>query len=911
VKKLLPLIIIILSSLLTYAQTGTIRGVVKDENDKAVSNTSIKVEGTTIQTFTDSSGAYELKNVPYGKSTLIIGEEKNLNITEEVEVNSPESTVNLNTDKESITSGSTDFPTLSIGDEDFKESSASSGVSSALSASRDAFASATSYVFSPSRFRIRGYEDENFPTLMNGVLVTDLSNRRSEYSSWSGLNDVVRTRENSYGLAPTNYAFGGVGGVYSIDSRASQQRKQFQVSYAASNRIYSNRLVLTYGSGVNQKGWSYALSYSRRWADEGYIPGTFYDGHSFFGAIEKQINSKNSLALTIFNVRSKNGRSAPAVQEMYDLAGSNYYNPNWGYQNGEKRNASVGTNNKPVVILTHTFDIDEKSSLESSLSYQFGYNKVSGIDWYRAKDPRPDYYRYLPSFDPSYGENPSYVNDSTELANYLSQNEDARQIDWNTIYEANEMNDTALYVIANRVTDVKRYGFNTVYNNQVNDNIALTGGLSFQLQDINYYRELEDLLGGNYFVNLNQFADQTTLSDPNVIQNDLNNPNAIVMEGDKYSYDYVAHIHSGSFWAQSVMKYDHFDFFLAAQLTISGFYRTGNYQNGVFPDESYGDSPEYSFTNPSFKGGTTYKLNGRNYFYANGAYMTRAPLFENAFVSPRTRELVIEDLTSEKIVSAEGGYLYRAPRLKTRISGYYTQFSDITDTRSFYHDDLKTFVNYTIYGIDKRHLGMEVAIDANLGKGFTATAVAAIGEYIYTDRPSATVTQDNKDSILASGEVIYAENLRVAGGPQTAYTFGLNYRSKKFWFLAVNFNYFDNIYTDYNPVRRTLAALEYVEPGTEQWESILGQEKREAQFTMDVSGGWSWKFDDKIKSLKKNSFLVLNLGITNILNNKELTSTAYEQLRFDFVEKDVNTFPAKYSYAFGTTFFASLTFRFN
>src|SRR5205085_6869942 len=119
---------------------------------------------------------------------------------------------------------------------------------------------------SAARFRVRGYDSDNFPTLMNGAILTDISNNRSEYNVWSGLNDVVRTRDNSYGLAPTNFGFGSIGGVNSIDSRASQQRKQFQVSYASSNRTYDNRLVVTYGSGVGPKGWSYCLSYSRRWA---------------------------------------------------------------------------------------------------------------------------------------------------------------------------------------------------------------------------------------------------------------------------------------------------------------------------------------------------------------------------------------------------------------------------------------------------------------------------------------------------------------------------------------------------------------------------------------------------------------------------------------------------------------------
>ncbi len=918
VKKKILFLLTFLLPFAALAQTGTIRGVIKDNAGQMVPNAPVKIQGSTIEIKTDSSGNYELKDVPYGNHVIIVGDENSFHATENVEVKEPEVVFNIQNKAaglESLNAGAVEIPTVSFGDDEFKDASSSS-VSSVLTASRDVFNNAASYVFSAARFRVRGYDSDNFPILMNGALLTDLSNNRGEYNVWSGLNDVVRSRDNSYGLNATNYAFGSIGGVNSIDSRASQQRKQFQVSYASSNRTYDNRLVVTYGSGVNSKGWSYCLSYSRRWADEGFIDGTFYDGHSFFGSVEKQINKSHSLALSTFLAKTKVGRSSINVQEMFDLAGTNYYNSYWGMQNGKKRNAVVSNNFQPVVILSHEWEINSRSSLESAISFQTGKYRVSGLDWYKAEDPRPDYYRYLPSYDPSADQNtgahgPSFIADSTYLANYMSENESARQIDWTKIYEANQLFDTAKYVISERIIDGTRYGFNTVYNNELNENITITGGLTYQYQDIKYYKELDDLLGGNYFVNLNQFSDVTTLSDPNVIQKDLNNPNQIIHEGDKYDYDYVAHLNSGSIWAQSMFKYDHFDYFISAQLTRTGFYRTGNYRNGVFYDDSYGDSPSYNFTAPSFKGGITYKMNGRNYFYANGGYFKRPPLFENTFVSPRTRALVVDDPKNETITSVEGGYIYRAPRLKARATGYLTQFTDGADVRSFFHDDLKTFVNHALAGINKRHMGLEFAVDASLGHGFTAIAVAAIGEFIYTDRPLATVTQDNKDTLLASDEVVYFKNLHVAGGPQSAYTFGLNYRSKNYWFVNVNFNYFDNIYVDVNPVRRTQVGLEYVDANTPKWEEILGQEKRDGEFTMDVSAGWSWKFNDKFKSLKKNSFLIFNLGVTNILNNKEMINTGFEQLRFNFDTKNTNTFPPKYAYAFGATYFASVTLRFN
>jgi hypothetical protein len=909
IKKLLFTFIFLIPAM-AFAQTGNVKGILKDELNQPINKAKVIVQGTSIETQSDSTGSYELNNVPYGTHTIEVTDGNATLLTEAIVVDQPSMEKSFVVVTNPITE-TNDLPTISLADDEIRES-ASSNVSSVLSAGRDPFNSASSFVFSIARFRVRGYDSDNAPGYMNGAVVTDLANGRVEYNIWSGLNDVVRSRDNSLGLSPSNFAFGGIGGGSSIDSRASKQRKQFSVSYASSNRVYDNRLVVTYGSGVSSKGWSYSLSGSRRWAEEGYIAGTFYDGTSFFGSLEKSINKFHSLSLTAFGAQTKSGRSTAVVQEMYDLAGSNYYNPLWGYHDGKKRNAAVGNNFQPIGILSHEWKFNEKSSLETAVTYQSGKNSISGIDWFNAADPRPDYYRYLPSFDPAYGDNPdAFAKDSTMLANLLSTNESMRQINWNKIYEANQLHDTAKYIISNRVTDADRFSFNSTFNSEINDNLSFTAGLSYQKQDLNYYKEVEDLLGGKYFVNLNQFADQTSIEDSSIVQNDLNNPNARIVEGDRYGYDYVAHLQKASVWAQGVWKYTKVDFFLAGQLTMDNFYREGNVRNGVFADDSYGNSEKQSFTNPAFKGGVTYKLDGRNYFYVNGAYINRAPLFENTYVSPRTRALAVKDIKNEKITSVEGGYLYRAPRVKARATAYLTQFEDLTDTRSFYHGDFKTFVNYTLTGISKSHTGLELAVDAQLGKGFSAAAVASIGQFIYTDRMNATITQDNRDTLLAENEVVYSENLRASGGPQSAYTLGLTYRSKQYWTVNVNFNYFDNIYTDFNPARRTLSALDLVDSDSPKFAQILGQEKRDGQFTMDVSAYYSWKLNNRYKSLKKNTFLVFNLGVTNILDNQELTSWSFEQLRFDNEEHDVNTFPAKYAYSFGASYFASITLRFN
>ncbi len=63
--------------------------------------------------------------------------------------------------------------------------------------------------------------------------------------------------------------------------------------------------------------------------------------------------------------------------------------------------------------------------------------------------------------------------------------------------------------------------------------------------------------------------------------------------------------------------------------------------------------------------------------------------------------------------------------------------------------------------------------------------------------------------------------------------------------------------------------------------------------------------------MKRNTFFLINVGVSNILDNEELVSVGFEQLRYDFTDKDPNAFPSKYFYSFGRTYFVNLILRMN
>ncbi|MBL0144670.1 MAG: hypothetical protein IPP48_01840 [Chitinophagaceae bacterium] len=524
------------------------------------------------------------------------------------------------------------IPVISLDESDGQDGSAQN-ISSQLSAGRDPFLNAATFKFGAVRFRIRGYDADQFNTFINGAPMENLDNGFTPYGQWGGLNDVLRNRETTSGLKSTTFGYGDLAGLTNFDTRASHQRKQTSFNYAISNRNYNNRIMLTHSTGLNMKGWAFTFSGSRRWADEGFTDGTYYDGWSFFTGVDKRFNDRHLLSFVAFGTPTENGRQGASVTEMVNLAGDNFYNPYWGYQNGKKRNSSVAKTFQPVAIITHDWKVSDKTSLVTAISATYGNRSTTGLDWYNAADPRPDYYRYLPSyqFDSSLA-----AQIATELRNDINK----RQINWDKLYQTNYAsydvvhnangiagNDYAgkrsHYILEERVVNTTKYNFNTVLNTSVSENVIFTAGATYQAQTNHYYKKVNDLLGGDFYVDINQFGERDFPTNSDAGQNDVNNPNRILGVGDKFGYNYDINIKKGSVWMQGVFKFRKIDIFAATEHSYTSFFRYGNVKTGLFQGNSYGKSSTYNFYNSGIKAGLTYKIDGRNYVYANGSYGSR------------------------------------------------------------------------------------------------------------------------------------------------------------------------------------------------------------------------------------------------------------------------------------------------
>jgi hypothetical protein len=128
----------------------------------------------------------------------------------------------------------------------------------------------------------------------------------------------------------------------------------------------------------------------------------------------------------------------------------------------------------------------------------------------------------------------------------------------------------------------------------------------------------------------------------------------------------------------------------------------------------------------------------------------------------------------------------------------------------------------------------------------------------------------------------------------------------KYWYANLNANIFANNWVDFAPNQRTLEIFQAAKifPGDERLTLITEQKKanEKAQFTLDASVSKSFKI--------KNVYLGINLSCSNVLNNKKMITSGYEQARTDVSRYGIDGFPAKYYYGFGRTYFLMASVRF-
>ncbi|TJY38094.1 TonB-dependent receptor [Pontimicrobium aquaticum] len=907
-----------------FAQQTIIRGSVKDAvTNLPIPEVIITIEETSFSTKTDANGEFSFtRNVPLGEQVLNVSKLGYITARYPIVVNEG-STVNITDMSLDIdVSDSADLFTISLSDDELNDdTSGADNISGLLQSSQDVFLRTAAFEFGSSFFRVRGLDSENGTILINGVEMNKMFNGRPQWSNWGGLNDVMRNQEFTNGIPPSAYNFGGILGTTNINVRASKYRKGGRITYSSSNRSYTNRIMASYASGLVEGGWAYSLSLGRRWGNEGFQDGTFYDANSFFVSVEKQINDNHSINITGIYAPNRRGKSSPNTQEVYDLKDIRY-NEYWGWQDGEKRNSRVKRTDEPIIMLNHYWDINDKTTLNTNLAYQFGELGNSRLDYGGpinnvdndggGANPSPAYYQRLPSY--------WLADDDLERA-YEWQQEfiNNGQINWNRMYDANITNNisgyNAAYVLYEDRSDDTQFTANTIFNTELTDNITLNGALNLRQLKSENFAQITDMLGSTTgYLNVDSFDGY---------QYDYRNPDRVANEGDKFRYNYNLYADVFSANIQAAFKYNKIDFYVAGSITNTQYQREGLYQHEAYQDNSYGKGKKLKFNGLGAKAGFTYKLTGKHLFDINAAYITKAPSLRNAFSNSRENHSIVGDqsgidITEEKITSVDASYIFRSPIVKARLTGYYTTIKDANEISFFFADgiggDNTAFVQEILQGVNKKHFGGELGIEAQVTPTIKLKGAASIGQFTYDNNPNLILTSDDFENGFQDFNQANLKDYKIAGGSQRAASVGFEYRDPDYWWFGATANFFSNAYLDVSPLIRTENfyldndGLPFNDYDPDLARELLKQEKFDDYMTVNLIGGKSWKIGDY--------FIGLFASVNNLLDKEYKTggfeqgrNANFRQLRDDNANPK-RIFGPKYWYGRGTTYFLNLNFRF-
>jgi hypothetical protein len=822
------------------------------------------------------------------------------------------------------------------------DNSGSESTSGLLQSSRDAFQQAAAFNWGQARFRIRGLDSENAMTMINGVSMNKSYDGRPQWGNWGGLNDAIRNQEFTIGTAPSDYTFGGILGTQEINTRASIYRTGTRITVSGTNTNYRGRIMGIFASGMNSSGWAFVVSAGKRYADEGYFEGTTYDGNSLFLSVEKKLNDNHSLNFTGFYTPNSRGKNSPNSTEVTELT-SETYNSYWGYQDGKKRNARVKTIEEPILMLNHYFKINDHSNLNSSVMVQFGKIGNSNLDYQNANSPDPTYFRKLPSYYSS-----MYGKDEGEYSGaIMPDNENAEksriqflansQIDWNSLYRANQNpvvdsngNITGYeaakshYVLYEDRTDDQTVVASSNFSTQINENLIMNAGGSLRSLKSHNYQLLLDLLGGAYFEDIDGFYGG------NQAESDLNNPNRQVVVGDAYGYNYKYTATVFDAFTQFKFSYDKIDFYLAQSFSNTNYQREGLYKNGIYETISFGKSEKVPFENFGFKGGVLFKISGKQSLNFNGAHLSKAPTIRNTFPNARLNNSIVDGLQSEALNSLDATYVFRSPKLKARLTAYYSTIKEATKTSFFYAEGIfdngagytntNAFVSQTLTHLDRKNIGAEFSFEYQITSTLKGSLSAGYGQFTYDSNPTVSINNDavatveNTNPSFDFGTALL-KNYKQAGMPQQAYGLGVDYRDPKYWWVGININYLADSYIDISPIVRTAgfytnpaSGFPFPEATEERARELLKQEKFDPAVLLNLIGGKSWRI--------KGKNLGLFASVNNVLASNYKTG-GYEQARnanFRQLNQDVSSgtpsFGNKYFYGYGRTYFVNLYFNF-
>ena len=915
-----------------YGQEKSVTGILVNTHGEPLANIQIQIAGSDVRTMSNQFGVFLLKlPADFDKGVLLIQgptiESEEIPIVMEA-VQQLDLGTWLVRDAAPKTAL---IPTFDLQALPFETDGLDrEQIGSFLQSNRDAFLNTAAFQFSSVFFRLRGLDNSQQEVRLNGISMNHFRSGRPTWSQWGGLNDFTnRVQQSYFGIRNGFHGTGKLLGTTTLDLRPSAMRTGTRVSTAFSNTTYRYRFMTSHVQSPGTNGWGYGLLTSRRWGRSGYVSGTPYAATSVAALLEKVWNSKHHSWFTALYTPNTRAKNAPLTEEVFDLKG-NQYNPYWGLQNGRIRNARMATLKMPLLFFNHQWKFKQEGYWKFNAAYQWGTQASSRLlyngHWIAnetllggGSNPDPVYYQFLPSYFLRDATKPDYARA------YLAEQAllENGQIKWANLYNANgiQADGNAIYALYEDVQSLKQMAVTVQGANRFSNRMEGKWEAHYTQEQSNFFARPTDLLGAEQLWDLNPYA-----ADLEAAQNNLKTPNRQVTAGHRFLYDYTIKATAMGISGQIAHASKGWDSFLQGHYQRVQYGRTGHFQNGSFPENSFGREKVHPFSALSLKTGTVYAINGRHRISVGAAWLSQPPPYGQFFFNPRENHEVIPNSTVAQNTHIQVGYQWQAPKFEIRTQMYWIARKNGQELSFYFADgvsgDEAFFVQEALTGIAYVHKGLEISGTYSPIPEVTVTGVASVGHFVHGNNPRLFLATAPDSESAAAGfssgiqdmGLSYLKGNALAGGPQHAFSVSFSYEDPAYWRMAVYGNYFARAYLDVNPLTRTrnfytdFDGLPFADYDPSKASQLLRQESFNPYFLLNATAGKSWRLGKQ--------YVGFFLSIQNLLNVSYKTG-GFEQGRnanyrtlLEDQERKHPLFAPKYWWGRGTTYFSTIYVRF-